>query len=953
MGVPLALPGPREYTRAKMRGLYAGFLVGLGLVAACGAGEADREDPSGKVHAAVLADGEATRVRGQPGFATSVANLAGRSASSLAGPSGVTVDGAGRVFVADRANHRVVTYSPGSKVADGVYGQADLVSATRNAGGLSASSLDSPADVAWFGSAAASDAGADAGAPAGGLYVSDSGNHRVLRFAGSSTTATEVWGQSDLSSNTPGTVPSATTLYQPLGVALDAAGNLYVADSLAHRVLRFPVGTTTADRVYGQRGSFTTRDPNKGGLDADTLKSPSGVAVDGSAVYVADTGNWRVLRYAGASTTATRVYGQDGSYTTAFPNAGGVSAQSLNAPSRLTFAGALWVADTLNHRVLRFEGSSTTANLVLGQNGAFTTSAANPGGVGPKTLRNPEGLAFDAAGTLHVADSLNHRALELAASCALSGCDDGNDCTDDVCQGDGTCARTPATGAPASCAGFTCSDTTLACRTTCTAGSECAPTHQCIQGHCTRACAGDADCGGPKCIDGWCCKDACDGACKSCAVPNSEGSCTNVPAGSDLRGACRGLACSGGGSCLLACSDATQCAQGFDCHEGVCTAPCATTDDCNGGNCVDGACCGVTQCDPGFTCNFDAASAGVCTKANGTGCADASECPSGHCVDGVCCESACDGVCVACNLPGTRGVCTPTAAGSDPADECPSSEPVCGGQCDGQGGCTGPAPAGTQCSFARCQDGVQWTASSCDGTGAPCPAGAATPCPDAFGCTADGTACRTSCTTVTHCAPGANCVSGKCEIQVATSCTSGSQCPTGHCVDGFCCNIACDGVCESCGITTRQGICTPIPAKTDPDLECSSGDVCVGWCNGASACEPAPQGTLCRAGTCLSREVAQPSTSCTGGGVPCAQPFADECGPGVCGGGECKSECLLDDDCAVSARCTKGKCTYPTPDAGCGCRALGAKPTAGSWLVVALGAAMLLRRRRGAASKKA
>src|SRR5688572_12849748 len=56
--------------------------------------------------------------------------------------------------------------------------------------------------------------------------------------------------------------------------------------------------------------------------------------------------------------------------------------------------------------------------------------------------------------------------------------------------------------------------------------------------------------------------------------------------------------------------------------------------------------------------------------ANGIGCTVAGACASGHCVDGVCCESACDGVCQRCNLPGSEGRCTPVAKGQDVDDEC-------------------------------------------------------------------------------------------------------------------------------------------------------------------------------------------------------------------------------------------------------------------------------------------
>jgi Ca2+-binding RTX toxin-like protein len=82
---------------------------------------------------------------------------------------------------------------------------------------------------------------------------------------------------------------------------VDGASNLYVADSGNHRVLEYgsPLTTdTVADRVFGQGGSFTSIAPNKGGISASSLRRPVATAVDGGGnVYVAERVNNRVLEY--------------------------------------------------------------------------------------------------------------------------------------------------------------------------------------------------------------------------------------------------------------------------------------------------------------------------------------------------------------------------------------------------------------------------------------------------------------------------------------------------------------------------------------------------------------------------------------------------------------------------------------------------------------------------------
>ncbi|MGA2688858.1 MAG: hypothetical protein ABSE85_12395, partial [Candidatus Korobacteraceae bacterium] len=135
--------------------------------------------------------------------------------------------------------------------------------------------------------------------------------------------------------------------------------------------------STTADVVYGQLGSFTTNTQNNGGVSANSLNSPQVIALDSSGnLYVTDTANSRVLFYPSGSTTATRVYGQGGSFTTNTGNKGGISANSLDEPIgvALDSSGNLYVADYGNNRVLFYPAGSTTATRVYGQGGSFTTN---------------------------------------------------------------------------------------------------------------------------------------------------------------------------------------------------------------------------------------------------------------------------------------------------------------------------------------------------------------------------------------------------------------------------------------------------------------------------------------------------------------------------------------------------------------------------------------------------
>ena len=250
----------------------------------------------------------------------------------------------------------------------------------------------------------------------GNLYVSDGGNNRVLLYPAGSTTATRVYGQNgsftDNAANNGGV--SANSLSNPQGIAIDSSGNLYVADQNNNRVLFYPAGSTTATRVYGQNGSFTTNSANSNGVSATTLAQPFGLALDnGGSLYVTDYLNNRVLFYPSGSTTATQVYGQGGSFTSNNMNNGGLSASSLNQPTgvALDSSGDLYVADIYNNRVLFYPYGSTTATEVYGQGGSFSSNAANNGGVTASSLNNPMTIALDSSGDLYVVDRSNNRVL--------------------------------------------------------------------------------------------------------------------------------------------------------------------------------------------------------------------------------------------------------------------------------------------------------------------------------------------------------------------------------------------------------------------------------------------------------------------------------------------------------------------------------------------------------------
>ncbi len=231
-------------------------------------------------------------------------------------------------------------------------------------------------------------------------------------------------GQSDLNSFTSGA--DAAKINAPNALALDAAGNLWVADQSNNRVLRFPNATTAkngaaAAAVLGQ-SDFTSIAP---ATSRSGMNSPAGLCMDAAGtLWVADLFNNRVLRFDAAAAKpngadADGVLGQADFIT----NLPGSVATSMNQPYGVATApdGTLFVADSINSRVLRFTTAAqkpdgAAADGVLGQptlEGGFSGTTA-------QRIASPMNIALDSAGTLAIADRNNHRCLlwTNAVSCA-------------------------------------------------------------------------------------------------------------------------------------------------------------------------------------------------------------------------------------------------------------------------------------------------------------------------------------------------------------------------------------------------------------------------------------------------------------------------------------------------------------------------------------------------------
>jgi Cellulose binding domain len=570
------------------------------------------------------------------------------------------------------------------------------------------------------------------------------------------------------------------------------------------------------------------------------------------------------------------------------------------------------------------------------------------------------------------------------------GSDPHGDCPDDglascgrdgTCDGSGACRRYP-TGT--TCRPITCSGSTLTLASRCEAGvckpttglpcdpyvcdshagnvclkvcvtnDDCGPGNICNGGSCGKKplgapCAQGDDCNSAICQQGVCCRETCAGNCMSCAVPQIEGACTPVPAGTDPLGQCADSGrttcgtdgfCDGQGVCEIyskatVCRDAT-CAVGFS--TGIAPGHCDGAGTCNQGGPVS---CNAYTCGATGAClvscrdSADCAGGNVCNgtvcgrKVQGASCALGNECASGTCQQGVCCDMVCTGTCMACNQAGSMGRCLTLPFGPAPAGQCTAAAAsTCGndGNCDGAGRCHLFA-SGTVCKSPTCATATQTVAGRCNGVGV-CVNGTTQLCAP-YQC-GPGSACLSVCNAANgnaDCTAGNTCTAASCgKKPLGAVCTLASDCGSTLCEQGVCCDMACAGTCRSCALAGSAGKCLNVPAGQDPLDQCpiDAPSTCKrdGSCDGAGACHNYSLGTPCVVGSCAGATLTLPRT-CDGAGTCQTSPSADCPGSFTCdaAGVGCKTSCApaaTPSECVAPTSCSGSACVLKGNGAACG-----------------------------------
>ena len=316
----------------------------------------------------------------------------GTIAAGLASPTGIAIDAAGNLYIAEVSNQTIVEITPLGVVSTlaGLAGSAGSADGTG-----SAARFNGPYGVAVDG--------------AGNVYDADSGSHTIRKITAAGVVTTLAGLAANVGS-VDGTGSAARFRY-PSGVAVDATGNVFVADHFNFTIREVtPAGVvTTLAGLAGVGGS------TDGTGSAARFNGAYGVAADGAGnVYVADSGSHTIRKItpAGVVTTlaglATISGSADGTGSAArFLNPNGIAAD---------VAGNVYVADTFNHTIRKVTpaGVVTTLAGLAGSPGSVdgTGSAAR--------FFDPNGIAVDGAGNLYVADTGNKSIRKITPAGVVS-----------------------------------------------------------------------------------------------------------------------------------------------------------------------------------------------------------------------------------------------------------------------------------------------------------------------------------------------------------------------------------------------------------------------------------------------------------------------------------------------------------------------------------------------------
>jgi sugar lactone lactonase YvrE len=379
-------------------------------------------DAGGNLYIADATNNRVRKVSATTGIITTVAGngtqgFAGdgsaATSSEMYAPTAVAVDANGNLYIVDRDNSRVRE----------VLAATGIIS-TFAGGGSSPSTCSGSTDSVGDGCAATS---ANIDYPygvaldtSGNLYIPGSNSQRVRKVTAGIITTVAGNGIGGYAPAVPdGVLATASLLTAPNGAAVDASGNLYIADTTHHRIRKVTVATGVITTVAGSGVQCALVNGACGDGSAATsaqLNGPKGVAVDGGGnLYIADTSDNRIRKVTLATGVITTVAG------TGVAGFLGDNGQAINAKIDAPYgvavdaSGNLYIADTSNQRIRLVTASSSVITTIAGSTPCTpaTNTCGDTGAASSGKFNGPRGIALDASGNLYIADYGDNRIREI------------------------------------------------------------------------------------------------------------------------------------------------------------------------------------------------------------------------------------------------------------------------------------------------------------------------------------------------------------------------------------------------------------------------------------------------------------------------------------------------------------------------------------------------------------
>jgi sugar lactone lactonase YvrE len=350
-----------------------------------------------RIRKVTAADGKINTVAGT-GTAGYSGDGGAATAANIDGPTGLCVKNTGEVIISDTNNSCLrkvsitnnistlpMTVGPGLNSPDGVASYYD--------------DNPDPAQKKLF------------------LYIADQGNHRIRKLDTATNTLVTVAGTGSAGSAGDTGQATAAQLNSPSAVAVDASGNLYIADTGNNKIRKVTaIGGVITDSNCSSNCSIISPVAGTGsaGSSGDggsatlaKLDNPEGVFVDASGnIFIADTNSNRIRKVTAG--TISRISGSSGGFAGDGGDAG-AGGVKFDLPQGIWVdaSGNIYIGDTDNHRIRKITAATNIINTIAGDG---TEGSSGDGGAATAAhLRNPQAVTVDGAGNIYIADTGNHR----------------------------------------------------------------------------------------------------------------------------------------------------------------------------------------------------------------------------------------------------------------------------------------------------------------------------------------------------------------------------------------------------------------------------------------------------------------------------------------------------------------------------------------------------------------